>query len=94
MASLVYYRGENGISFEKMVPQGPPIVENTNPENLSERTIRQIYMCKMSAYKRPAVGSLCPLEISPRVRAVFNKDGPRIPTGIGDIITFERVWIK
>ena len=94
MASLVYYRGKNETSFEKMVPQGLPIVENVNADKPNEVTIRQVYMCRMSAYKRAAAGSLCPIEILPRIRAVFTQDSPRISTGIGDIITFERVWIK
>jgi hypothetical protein len=94
MASMIYFPGRNGTSFDQMVPQGQPIVENANQDNLSEVTIRQIYMCRMAAYKRAAAGSLCPIEIIPRIRAVFNRDGPRTPTGVGDIITFERVWIK
>jgi hypothetical protein len=94
MSIIIYNTGSAGTSFDEMVPQGQPIVENTNPDNLSETTIRQLYMCKMSAYRRPASGSLCPVEISPRIRAIFDKDGPRQWTGIGDIITFERFWVK
>jgi len=94
MSSMVYFYGKNGTSFEKIVPQGQPIVENANQDNLKEVTIRQLYMCRMGAYKRPASGSLCPIDIIPRIRAVFDRDGPRTPTGVGDIITFERVWIK
>jgi len=94
MASIIYNCGNAGISFEEMVPQGQPLVENANQDNPSEVTIRQVYMCRMSAYKRPAAGSLCPVELHPRIRAVFSQDGPRTPTGIGEIITFQRTWVK
>jgi len=92
--AIIYNYGRAGVSFDEMVPQGQPTVENLNPDNLDEVTIRQVYMCRMGAYRRPASGSLCPVEISPRILAVFTQDGPRTPTGIGDIIYFERTWVK
>jgi hypothetical protein len=94
MSSIIYNHGLSGTTFDEIVPQGQPIFENTNDDNPNEITIRQLYLCRMSAYRRAATGSLCPGEIGQRIRAIFNRDGPRTPTGIADIVTFERVWIK
>ncbi|AKC83764.1 hypothetical protein IMCC26134_15045 [Verrucomicrobia bacterium IMCC26134] len=92
MPPISYYPGTKGTSFDEMVPQGQPIYENNNQDNPAEISIRQIYMCRMSAYRRAPSGSLCPGDIGQRLRAVFDRDGPRTPTGIADIITFERIW--
>lgn len=92
MADIFYYTGNNATSWDSIVAQGNPIMENPDPDNPTRLVIRQLYMCRSTKYVRAAAGSVCPTYLSLGASAKFIEDGPRTPTGIADIVTFERVW--
>jgi hypothetical protein len=79
-------------SFDEMVPQGLPYIENPDAQSPSTVLIRQTYLCRLRSYRRAAANSKCPSEISGGLVATFTADGPRTPRGVADLVTFDRYW--